>query len=173
MTPEYGAATQLEKIDMLDFADVIALNKFDKRGSLDALRDVRKQVQRSHQLWDKKLDDMPVFGTIASQFNDPGTNQLYLHLMQLLKTKTGATLNSTFHASHEMSEKVFVIPPNRTRYLSEITETNRRYDEWVKEQSDIAEQLYAIEKTKEYVAVENPSLKTELENASQKLTPAF
>ena len=82
MTPEYGAATQLEKIDMLDFADVIALNKFDKRGSLDALRDVRKQVQRSHQLWDKKLDDMPVFGTIASQFNDPGTNQLYLRLIQ-------------------------------------------------------------------------------------------
>src|SRR6187401_47803 len=101
MTPEYGAASQLEKIDMLDFADVIALNKFDKRGSLDALRDVRKQVQRSHQLWDKKVDDMPVFGTIASQFNDPGTNQLYLHLMQLLKTKTGAMFNSTFMASHE------------------------------------------------------------------------
>ena len=97
MTPEYGAATQLEKIDMLDFADVIALNKFDKRGSLDALRDVKKQVQRSHQLWDKKADDMPVFGTIASQFNDPGTNQLYLHLIQLLKTKTGAKFNSTFH----------------------------------------------------------------------------
>ena len=173
MTPEYGAATQLEKIDMLDFADVIALNKFDKRGSLDALRDVRKQVQRSHQLWDKKVDDMPVFGTIASQFNDPGTNQLYLLLMQLLKTKTGATFNSTFQVSHEMSEKVFVIPPNRTRYLSEITETNRRYDDWVKEQSDIAEQLYAIEKTKDYVAVENPSLKTELENASQKLRQRF
>ena len=173
MTPEYGAATQLEKIDMLDFADVIALNKFDKRGSLDALRDVRKQVQRSHQLWDKKVDDMPVFGTIASQFNDPGTNQLYLHLMQLLKTKTGSMFNSTFIASHEMSEKVFVIPPNRTRYLSEITETTRRYDDWVKEQSDIAEQLYAIEKTKDYVAVENPLLKTELENVAQKLRQGF
>ena len=173
MTPEYGAATQLEKIDMLDFADVIALNKFDKRGSLDALRDVRKQVQRSHHLWDKKVDDMPVFGTIASQFNDPGTNQLYLHLMQLLKTKTGSMFNSTFIASHEMSEKVFVIPPNRTRYLSEITETTRRYDDWVKEQSDIAEQLYAIEKTKDYVAVENPLLKTELENVAQKLRQRF
>ncbi|MEQ9210587.1 MAG: hypothetical protein RLN96_12235, partial [Pseudomonadales bacterium] len=77
MTPEYGAATQLEKIDMLDFADVIALNKFDKRGALDALRDVKKQYQRNHNLWDKKPEDMPVFGTIASQFNDPGTNQLY------------------------------------------------------------------------------------------------
>jgi isobutyryl-CoA mutase len=169
MTPEYGAAIQLEKIDMLDFADVIALNKFDKRGSLDALRDVRKQVQRSHQLWDKKVDDMPVFGTIASQFNDPGTNQLYLHLIQLLKTKTGATLDSNFRASHEMSEKVFVIPPSRIRYLSEITEANRRYDEWVKEQSEIAEQWHAIEKTKEYMAVENPLLKAELENESQKL----
>src|SRR5688500_6887769 len=151
MTPEYGAATQLEKIDMLDFADVIALNKFDKRGSLDALRDVKKQVQRSHQLWDKKPEDMPVFGTIASQFNDPGTNQLYLHLIQLLKTKIGITFDSTFQVSHEMSEKVFVIPPNRTRYLSEITEANRRYDAWAKEQSDIAEQLYAVEKTTEYL----------------------
>ncbi len=149
MTPEYGAATQLEKIDMLDFADVIALNKFDKRGALDALRDVKKQFQRNHQLWNKKVEDMPVFGTIASQFNDPGTNQLYLHLMQLLKTKTGATFNSTFHVTHEMSEKIYIIPPNRTRYLSEITEINRKYDEWVKEQSEIAEKFYAIEKTKE------------------------
>ncbi|HZB14979.1 MAG TPA: methylmalonyl-CoA mutase family protein [Chryseolinea sp.] len=169
MTPEYGAATQLEKIDMLDFADVIALNKFDKRGSLDALRDVKKQVQRSHQLWDKKPEDMPVFGTIASQFNDPGTNQLYLHLIQLLKTKIGITFDSTFQVSHEMSEKVFVIPPNRTRYLSEITEANRRYDAWAKEQSDIAEQLYAVEKTTEYLSVENPSIKKALENESAKL----
>ena len=169
MTPEYGAATQLEKIDMLDFADVIALNKFDKRGSLDALRDVKKQVQRSHQLWDKKPEDMPVFGTIASQFNDPGTNQLYLHLIQLLETKIGITFDSTFRVNHEMSEKVFVIPPNRTRYLSEITEANRRYDAWAKEQSEIAEQLYAVEKTTEYLGVENPSIKKELENESAKL----
>ncbi len=77
MTPEYGAATQLEKIDMLDFADIIALNKFDKKGSLDALRDVKKQYQRNHQLFDKDPDLMPVFGTIASQFNDPGMNRLY------------------------------------------------------------------------------------------------
>ena len=76
MTPEYGAATQLEKIDMLDFADVIALNKFDKRGALDALRDVKKQYQRNHQLFDQDPDEMPVFGTIASQFNDPGMNSL-------------------------------------------------------------------------------------------------
>src|SRR5208337_206714 len=77
MTPEYGAATQLEKIDMLDFADIVVINKFDKRGAMDALRDVKKQYQRNHKLFDKKADDMPVFGTIASQFNDPGTNTMY------------------------------------------------------------------------------------------------
>ena len=76
MTPEYGAATQLEKIDMLDFADIIAINKFDKRGALDALRDVKKQYMRNHQKWDIPMEEMPVFGTIASQFNDPGMNTL-------------------------------------------------------------------------------------------------
>jgi methylmalonyl-CoA mutase len=147
MTPEYGAATQLEKIDMLDFADVIALNKFDKRGGLDALRDVKKQYQRNHQLWDKKPDDMPVFGTIASQFNDPGTNQLYKHIIDKIVEKTGATLKSTFEITREMSEKIFVIPPHRTRYLSEISENNRKYDAWVNEQAEVAEKLYAIQKT--------------------------
>lgn len=147
MTPEYGAATQLEKIDMLDFADVIALNKFDKRGALDALRDVKKQYQRNHQLWDKKPEDMPVFGTIASQFNDPGTNQLYKHIIDKIVEKTGAALTSTFAITREMSEKIFVIPPHRTRYLSEISENNRKYDQWVNEQAEVAEKLYAINKT--------------------------
>jgi methylmalonyl-CoA mutase len=88
MTPEYGAATQLEKIDMLDFADLIALNKFDKRGALDALRDVKKQYQRNHLRWDDPLDDMPVFGTMASQFNDPGTNLLFAAIVEALRLKT-------------------------------------------------------------------------------------
>lgn len=148
MTPEYGAATQLEKIDMLDFADVIALNKFDKRGALDALRDVKKQYQRNHNLWDKKPEDMPVYGTIASQFNDPGTNQLYKHLIDKLNAKTNADLISSFEITREMSEKIFVIPPHRTRYLSEISETNRKYDQWVNEQAEVAQNLYAIEKVK-------------------------
>ena len=147
MTPEYGAATQLEKIDMLDFADVIALNKFDKRGALDALRDVKKQYQRNHQLFTRKVEDMPVFGTIASQFNDPGTNQLYKQLMDKLVEKTGTTLRSTFEITREMSEKVFVIPPHRTRYLSEISENNRKYDEWVVQQKEIAQNLYALQKS--------------------------
>lgn len=152
MTPEYGAATQLEKIDMLDFADVIALNKFDKRGAQDALRDVKKQYQRNHQLWDKKPDDMPVFGTIASQFNDPGTNRLYKCVIDKIVEKTAAPLQSTFQITHEMSEKVFVIPSHRTRYLSEISENNRAYDKWAKAQSTVAQKLYALEETRKHLA---------------------
>src|ERR1700744_1921366 len=89
MTPEFGAATQLEKIDMLDFADMVALNKFDKRGALDAIRDVRKQYKRNHKLFDAKDDAIPVYGTMASQFNDPGMNTLFTKLMKMIKVKTG------------------------------------------------------------------------------------
>lgn len=145
MTPEYGAATQLEKIDMLDFADIIALNKFDKRGALDALRDVKKQFQRNHGLWDKDLDEMPVFGSIASQFNDPGTNALYRSIMDTIVAKTGAEyLKSDFKSTGEMSEKIYIIPPNRTRYLSEISENNRAYDKQVGEQAEVAQKLYGL-----------------------------
>ena len=151
MTPEYGAATQLEKIDMLDFADIIALNKFDKRGALDALRDVKKQYQRNHNLWEEKIDDMPVFGSIASQFNDPGTNNLYRFIIKKLNDKTGVNFTSSFEVSTAMSEKQYIIPPNRTRYLSEITENNHAYDQWSKTQSEIAQKLYSIFKTIETI----------------------
>jgi len=144
MTPEYGAATQLEKIDMLDFADVIALNKFDKRGALDALRDVKKQYIRNHNLWDAKDEDLPVYGTIASQFNDPGMNTLYRAVVDKLAQKTGANLSSDFSPSEEQSEKIFIIPPKRIRYLSEIAESNRAYDKWVNEQVEVAQKLYAL-----------------------------
>ncbi len=148
MTPEYGAATQLEKIDMLDFADIIAINKFDKRGSMDALRDVKKQYQRNHKLFEQDPDTMPVYGSIASQFNDPGANSLYKALMQKIVEKTGnKTLETSFIAHDEMSEKIFIIPPARVRYLSEITENNRGYDKWAKAQSNIAQQLFGIHKT--------------------------
>ncbi|GAA0726204.1 methylmalonyl-CoA mutase family protein [Aquimarina litoralis] len=147
MTPEFGAATQLEKIDMLDFADLVAINKFDKRGSLDALRDVKKQYMRNHQLWDVPQDDLPVYGTIASQFNDPGMNTLYKAIMDKVVEKTGADLQSDFHISKEMSEKIFVIPPSRTRYLSEISENNRAYDKTVSTQVEVAQKLYGIYKT--------------------------
>ncbi|GAB2464275.1 Fused isobutyryl-CoA mutase [Hymenobacter qilianensis] len=147
MTPEYGAATQLEKIDMLDFADVIALNKFDKRGALDALRDVRKQYQRNHGLWDQPLDSLPVFGTIASQFNDPGMNRLYRAVLSMLEKKTGATFASQLATTTEDSEKIYIIPPHRTRYLSEIAETNRNYDIWVQKQAEVAQQLYGLDQS--------------------------
>ncbi len=147
MTPEYGAATQLEKIDMLDFADVISLNKFDKRGALDALRDVKKQFQRNHKLFEQDPDTMPVYGTIASQFNDPGVNALYATLIQTIQKETGADLTTTFDTNQELSEKIYIIPPKRVRYLSEIAENNRNYDKWAKEQSAIAQKLYGIKKT--------------------------
>ena len=144
MTPEFGAATQLEKIDMLDFADVVAINKFDKRGAQDALRDVRKQFKRNHDLWEAQDDELPVVGTIASQFNDPGTNELYRRMMNTLADKTGAALSSNFAADQGTSEKVFIIPPARTRYLSEIAESNRAYDRWAEKQADLAGKLQAL-----------------------------
>ena len=176
MTPEYGAASQLEKIDMLDFADLIALNKFDKRGAMDALRDVRKQYQRNHQQFDKKVDDMPVFGTIASQFNDPGMNQLYRAVMEKLAEKTAdKNLLPHLEATKEMSEKVYIIPPARTRYLSEISESNRKYDQWVKEQSAIATKLFSLHNTielleKESVSAKSSGEKKQIDNSISHLT---
>ncbi|WP_348798716.1 methylmalonyl-CoA mutase family protein [Flavobacterium adhaerens] len=158
MTPEFGAATQLEKIDMLDFADLVALNKFDKRGALDAIRDVKKQYQRNHNLWDKNPDEMPVFGTIASQFNDPGMNTLYKAIMDKIVEKTAADLKSTFEITREMSEKIFVIPPHRTRYLSEIAENNRKYDSIALNQEQVAQKLYGVFKTLESVSGKVPLL---------------
>jgi methylmalonyl-CoA mutase len=147
MTPEFGAATQLEKIDMLDFADLVAINKFDKRGSLDALRDVKKQYMRNHNLWDVPQENLPVYGTIASQFNDPGMNTLYKAVIDKIVENTNSDLKSTFVISNEMSEKIFVIPPSRTRYLSEIAETNRAYDKTANQQVEVAQKLYGIFKT--------------------------
>jgi len=158
MTPEFGAATQLEKIDMLDFADLVAINKFDKRGSLDALRDVKKQYMRNNNLWDVHQDDLPVFGTIASQFNDPGMNTLYKAIMDKLVEKIDSDLKSTFTISNEMSEKIFVIPPSRTRYLSEIAESNRAYDKKADEQVEVTQKLYGIYRTLESVIGNLPKL---------------
>ncbi len=160
MTPEFGAATQLEKIDMLDFADLVAINKFDKRGALDAIRDVKKQYQRNHNLWDTNPDLMPVFGTIASQFNDPGTNQLYKAVMDKIAERTSKDLKSNFEITKEMSEKVFVIPPNRTRYLSEIAENNKLYDAKSITQRDVAQKLYGMFKTIETLSGATPELTT-------------
>jgi isobutyryl-CoA mutase len=147
MTPEFGAATQLEKIDMLDFADIVAINKFDKRGALDALRDVKKQYKRNHQKFNMSDDEVPVFGTMASQFNDPGMTNLYKALMGKISEKTGVDFNSKIHSSDAMSEKIYIIPPDRTRYLAEIAEDNQEYNEWVEEQVGIAQKMYQLNGT--------------------------
>ncbi|MDB5201948.1 MAG: methylmalonyl-CoA mutase [Ferruginibacter sp.] len=147
MTPEYGAPSQLEKINMLDYADVICLNKFDKAGALDALHDVRKQYKRNHGLWDAKDEELPVVGTIAAQFNDAGVNELFERLMETLKAKTGTSFKGeiTHHAhTKDTASQSTIIPPKRVRYLSEIAETIAEYDLQVKEQSRLATQLYQL-----------------------------
>ncbi|MBV9989498.1 MAG: methylmalonyl-CoA mutase family protein [Chitinophagaceae bacterium] len=147
MTPEYGAASQLEKINMLDYADLVCINKFDKSGALDALHDVRKQYKRNHSLWTAKDEELPIVGTIAAQFNDAGINQLFEKLMGLIGSKTGAAFSAeTISAadSASTSTKSQIIPPARVRYLSEISENNRSYDKWVTEQCVIATKLYRL-----------------------------
>lgn len=145
MTPEFGAATQLEKIDMLDFADLVAINKFDKRGALDALRDVRKQYKRNHNLFDAKDETIPVYGTMASQFNDPGMNNLFTSLMEKIKEKTGVDFKAQMILTAEQSEKIYIIPPDRIRYLAEIAEASQSYNEWVEQQSTLARKLYQLQ----------------------------
>ncbi|UUO25241.1 methylmalonyl-CoA mutase [Colwellia sp. M166] len=144
MTPEYGAATQLEKIDMLDFADIIALNKFDKRGALDALRDVKKQYKRNRGMFEAGDDEVPVYGTIASQFNDRGMTELYNAVITELNTKSGLTVGDLLSTEGTLANKSSVIPGNRIRYLSEISESNRGYDAWVEKQTTVAQKLYGI-----------------------------
>ena len=140
MTPEYGAASQLEKIDMLDFADFIAINKFDRKGGKDALRDVRKQVQRNRKLFDRSAEEMPVYGTIASRFNDDGVTALYQGILPALaehglKIKSGTLLPIKARAS---SARNAIVPPSRSRYLAEVADTVRGYHARAGEQSRTA-----------------------------------
>jgi len=151
MTPEYGAASQLEKINMLDFADIVCINKFDKAGALDALADVKKQYKRNHQLFTAKDADLPIVGTMASKFNDEGVNQLFILLLKKLEEKTKTNFGS-YHFAETAKVSQAVIPAGRVRYLSEITESNRNYDKLVIEQSDIASRLYQLEGTREILS---------------------
>ena len=166
MTAEYGAATQLEKIDMLDFADAIAINKFDKRGSLDALRDVRKQYKRNHNAFAMADDDLPVYGTMAAQFNDPGMNTLYRALIDLIVARTGAPLHSSFELTNGMSEKKWIIPPDRTRYLAEIAEVCNANDAHVRSQAAIARRMYQLNGTIEALRANVGRKKLEIVEAS-------
>ena len=151
----FGAAESLEeKLPPIKFecsnnfsSDLVAVNKFDKRGALDAVRDVKKQYMRNNNLWHIDMDEMPVYGTIASQFNDPGMNTLYKNVIDKLVEKTGVNFKSNMTITKEMSEKIFVIPPSRVRYLSEISESNRAYDQKVDTQVKVAQKLYGIYQT--------------------------
>jgi isobutyryl-CoA mutase len=156
MTPEYGAASQLEKIDMLDFADFVAINKFDRKGAADALRDVSKQVQRNKGDFSKKPDEMPVFGTMAARFNDDGVTALYQALLPRLKDlglKAGdGTLPkvSTRHSTNQTP----IVPPQRTRYLAEISETVRGYRKRAVEQARLARQRQQLREAKRMLETE-------------------
>jgi len=178
MTAEYGAATQLEKIDMLDFADLIAINKFDKRGSLDALRDVRKQYRRNHNDWDTTDSDLPILGTIASQFNDAGMNELFERVITVLGgTGVGRGAEGVFPDTSPQAKSpdrplpappAPIIPPNRVRYLAEIVEESRRYDQFVNEQTALARQVYQLDGTLTMVAEDSP-VRAELQQIRETL----
>jgi methylmalonyl-CoA mutase len=144
MTPEYGAASQLEKINMLDYADLVCINKFDKAGALDSLSDVRKQYKRNHQLFTAKDETLPIIGTVASKFNDDGVNYLFEMLLKKIEEKTNISFGK-YHFSETAKITQAIIPSNRVRYLSEISESNRSYDQLVKEQSAIATKLYQLQ----------------------------
>jgi methylmalonyl-CoA mutase len=154
MTPEFGAASQLEKIDMLDFADFVAINKFDRKGAADALRDVRKQYQRNRELFSTAPDEMPVYGTIAARFNDDGVTALYQALaarltQEGLKLAPGKLPVTT--VKHSTAQN-FIVPSARVRYLAEIAETVRGYHGWSKEQAKIARERQQLLATKRMLA---------------------
>nr|MBA2761414.1 cobalamin B12-binding domain-containing protein [Segetibacter sp.] len=149
MTPEYGAASQLEKINMLDYADIVCINKFDKAGALDALHDVRKQYKRNHGLWSAKDDELPVIGTTAAKFNDEGVNKLFFEVMKAVERKTSIRFSEKeiVEIETEHSVRGLIIPPNRVRYLSEISDEVRRYNLFAREQAQVATELYQINGT--------------------------
>jgi len=154
MTSEYGAATQLEKINMLDLAELVVLNKFEKKGSRDALRDVRKQMKRNRSAWDKKAEDMPVYPTIAAQFNDEGVNRLFKALVDRINNFYTLNLKTTLYTDAKPAEDIqtqAIIPGKRQRYLSEISDTIRDYHAWAEEQEEIAAKIEQVEGTLEQI----------------------
>ncbi|MFW5930266.1 MAG: fused isobutyryl-CoA mutase/GTPase IcmF [Desulfosalsimonas sp.] len=182
MTSDYGAASQLEKIDMLDYADLIAVNKFDKQGSEDAVRDIRKQVQRNKRAFDQKPDQMPVFGTIASRFNDDGVTAMYHYLLDLVAEKTGIKMTSSLPVpeTRTSSSKTIIVPPERSRYLSEIADTLRDYHRHTKDQTEAVRNAWHVKQTAEQLSGRDLSgdteslmkrLKQETEAAEEKITP--
>ena len=151
MTSEFGAPSQLEKIDMIDYADLIVINKFERKGSEDALRQVQKQYQRSRELWHDELDTMPVYGTIASQFNDKGTNSLFAALVAVLNKKTGTDWETSYEHFVKTQKQNVIIPNDRRYYLREITDAVRGYHKKSEEQVAFARRLFQLEGAMEAV----------------------
>ncbi|MEO8852194.1 MAG: methylmalonyl-CoA mutase family protein, partial [Ginsengibacter sp.] len=149
MTPEYGAASQLEKINMLDYADIVCINKFDKAGALDAFHDVKKQYKRNHGLWAAKDNELPIIGTVASTFNDPGCNELFNKIIEEVNRKTARNWSKFVAPIRSESYSHSIIPANRVRYLAEITEEIALYNQLAEKQSGIATQLYQLNGTLE------------------------
>jgi isobutyryl-CoA mutase len=145
MTSEFGAPSQLEKIDMIDFADLIVINKFERKGSEDALRQVQKQYQRSHMLFERDASEMPVYGTIASQFNDAGTNALFAALIEKINQKSGREWGTSFSKDALVEKQNVIIPTDRRYYLREISETVRNHHKKAEEQATIARKLFQLE----------------------------
>ncbi len=159
MTSEFGAPTQLEKIDMIDFADLIVINKFERRGSEDALRDVRKQFQRSRNQFDVSDEELPVFGTIASQFNDQGTNVLFANLMKIVEKKIGGSWTTQYDDRiQKVTKQNLIIPPDRTGYMGEIVQTVRQYKKFIEEQVITARKLSQLQGTKQLVSDDNQQI---------------
>ncbi|MCH7320540.1 methylmalonyl-CoA mutase family protein [Solibacillus sp. MA9] len=158
MTSEFGAPTQLEKIDMIDYADLIAINKFERKGSEDALRQVQKQYQRSRELWDESIDTMPVFGTIASQFNDLGTNSLFAALVGKINEKFGFNWHTSYEQFVKTQKQNIVIPTDRRYYLREISEAIRNYHKHAEQQAQLATKWYQLEGTKAQLAPSETAL---------------
>ncbi|WP_066296660.1 fused isobutyryl-CoA mutase/GTPase IcmF [Bacillus sp. FJAT-29937] len=145
MTSEFGAPSQLEKIDMIDYADLIVINKFERKGSEDAKRQVQKQYQRSRMLFEKDIDEMPVYGTIASQFNDPGTNAVFAAIIEELKEKAGTDWKTSFSKTALVEKQNVIIPNEQRYYLREISETVRGYHKKAEEQANLARKLFQLE----------------------------
>jgi methylmalonyl-CoA mutase len=179
MTAEFGAPSQLEKIEMLDYADLVAINKFTRRGSEDALRAVRKQYQRNHRLFDVAPETLPVFGTSAAHFNDAGVNALYGHVVARLVERLELPWGSHQPAGPERVTDVghHAIPAQRERYLSEISERCREYRRWAEEQAELAAELEAVERATAILqrrpgAGLAPELAAEAEGLRARLDPA-
>ncbi len=181
MTSEFGAASQLEKIDMLDYADIVAVNKYEKRGGEDAFRDVRKQVQRNRKSWEADMDTLPVYGTIASKFNDDGVTALYHGMLDAIAAKTQVRLESHLPRpqTRTSTTKTIIIPPERTRYLSEIADTVRAYHQETTDQMDAVRELWHLQETEKQLAArldDAPSellaeLEAAIESARQQVRP--